>query len=191
MRKLITSLLIATSCFTTSLAFAGPKVEFKTNMGNFTVEVDTDKAPKTSANFLNYVKSGFYNGTIFHRVIDGFMIQGGGFTQDLNQKPTDAPVASEAHIGSRPLQHYSQGLILNFCLLSHLVPAYLYLVNKTLFSEFFSSFCALVKNLFKNVFNSFLLFGPRYYTFFKGLVSSIFFKVILICISNTIKHDVI
>jgi peptidyl-prolyl cis-trans isomerase A (cyclophilin A) len=105
MRKLITSLLIATSCFTTSLAFAGPKVEFKTNMGNFTVEVDIDKAPKTSANFLNYVKTGFYNGTIFHRVIDGFMIQGGGFTQDLNQKPTDAPVASEAQNGLKNLTY--------------------------------------------------------------------------------------
>ena len=74
-------------------------------MGNFTVEVDTDKAPKTSANFLNYVKTGFYNGTIFHRVIDGFMIQGGGFTQDLNQKPTDAPVASEAQNGLKNLTY--------------------------------------------------------------------------------------
>jgi len=63
-------------------------------MGNFVVELDDVKAPKTTANFLNYVKSGFYNGTIFHRVIDGFMIQGGGFTPDLVQKPTDAPVAS-------------------------------------------------------------------------------------------------
>ena len=78
---------------------AGPKVEFKTSMGNFVVELDDVKAPKTSANFLNYVKSGFYNGTIFHRVIDGFMIQGGGFSSDLMQKPTDAPVASEASNG--------------------------------------------------------------------------------------------
>ena len=68
-------------------------------MGNFVVELDEVKAPKTTANFLNYVKSGFYNGTIFHRVIDSFMIQGGGFTADLNQKPTDAPVASEAQNG--------------------------------------------------------------------------------------------
>nr|WP_251368867.1 peptidylprolyl isomerase [Polynucleobacter sp. MWH-Braz-FAM2G] len=78
---------------------AGPKVEFKTTMGNFVVELDDVKAPKTTANFLNYVKSGFYNGTIFHRVIDGFMIQGGGFTPDLNQKPTDPPVVSEAQNG--------------------------------------------------------------------------------------------
>ncbi len=99
MRKLIATLAIAASCLTTSLVFAGPKVEFKTTMGNFVVELDSEKAPKTSANFLNYVKSGFYNGTIFHRVIDGFMIQGGGFSADLNQKPTDAPVISEAQNG--------------------------------------------------------------------------------------------
>ena len=68
-------------------------------MGNFVVELDDVKAPKTTANFLNYVKSGFYNGTIFHRVIDGFMIQGGGFTPDLVQKPTDGPVVSEATNG--------------------------------------------------------------------------------------------
>ena len=101
MRKLLVALVVAFSCFfcLSSQAFAGPKVEFKTTMGNFVVELDDVKAPKTTANFLNYVKSGFYNGTIFHRVIDGFMIQGGGFTADLNQKPTDAPVASEAQNG--------------------------------------------------------------------------------------------
>jgi peptidyl-prolyl cis-trans isomerase A (cyclophilin A) len=68
-------------------------------MGNFVVELDDVKAPKTTANFLSYVKSGFYNGTIFHRVIDGFMIQGGGFTPDLVQKPTNPPVVSEAQNG--------------------------------------------------------------------------------------------
>ncbi len=99
MRKLFASLILVVSCFATNAALAGPKVEFKTTMGNFVVELDDVKAPKTTANFLNYVKSGFYNGTIFHRVIDGFMIQGGGFTPDLNQKPTDAPVVSEAQNG--------------------------------------------------------------------------------------------
>jgi peptidyl-prolyl cis-trans isomerase A (cyclophilin A) len=99
MRKLIVAFAIAVSCFASQAAFAGPKVEFKTTMGNFVVELDDIKAPKTTANFLNYVKSGFYNGTIFHRVIDGFMIQGGGFTADLNQKPTDASVVSEAQNG--------------------------------------------------------------------------------------------
>jgi len=99
MRKLFAALVVTLACFTSQAAFAGPKVEFKTTMGNFVVELDDVKAPKTTANFLNYVKSGFYNGTIFHRVIDGFMIQGGGFTADLNQKQTDAPVVSEAQNG--------------------------------------------------------------------------------------------
>ena len=99
MRKLFASLILIASCALSQAAIAGPKVEFKTTMGNFVVELDDVKAPKTTANFLNYVKSGFYNGTIFHRVIDGFMIQGGGFTQDLVQKPTNAPVVSEAQNG--------------------------------------------------------------------------------------------
>ena len=99
MRKLFATLVVAVSCFISQAALAGPKVEFKTTMGNFVVELDDVKAPKSTANFLNYVKSGFYNGTIFHRVIDGFMIQGGGFTADLNQKQTDAPVVSEAQNG--------------------------------------------------------------------------------------------
>ena len=99
MRKLFAGLILIASCALSQAAIAGPKVEFKTTMGNFVVELDDVKAPKTTANFLNYVKSGFYNGTIFHRVIDGFMIQGGGFTPDLVQKPTDAPVASEAQNG--------------------------------------------------------------------------------------------
>lgn len=99
MRKLFAGLVLIASCALSQAALAGPKVEFKTTMGNFVVELDDVKAPKTSANFLNYVKSGFYNGTIFHRVIDGFMIQGGGFTPDLVQKPTDAPVVSEAQNG--------------------------------------------------------------------------------------------
>jgi len=99
MRKLLASLILIASCFASQAAIAGPKVEFKTTMGNFVVELDEVKAPKTTANFLSYVKSGFYNGTIFHRVIDGFMIQGGGFTPDLTQKQTNSPVVSEAQNG--------------------------------------------------------------------------------------------
>ena len=99
MRKLFTGFIFTLACLASQMALAGPKVEFKTTMGNFVVELDADKAPKTTANFLNYVKSGFYNGTIFHRVIDGFMIQGGGFTPDLVQKPTNPPVVSEAQNG--------------------------------------------------------------------------------------------
>jgi len=78
---------------------ATPQVEFTTNLGNFTVELDPAKAPKTVANFLQYVADKHYDGTIFHRVIDGFMIQGGGFTADMQQKTTRAPVALEAQNG--------------------------------------------------------------------------------------------
>src|SRR6201990_1449230 len=73
-----------------------PHVLFETNKGNFTVEVYPDKAPKTVENFLQYVKSGFFDGTIFHRVIPDFMIQGGGFTADMTQKPTKPPIVNEA-----------------------------------------------------------------------------------------------
>ncbi|MFM2029462.1 MAG: hypothetical protein RL517_653 [Pseudomonadota bacterium] len=99
MRKTFAIFIFLSNLICSSLAIAGPKVEFKTNVGSFVVELDSVKAPKTTANFLNYVNSGFYNGTIFHRVIDGFMIQGGGFTADLVQKPTNSPVASEAQNG--------------------------------------------------------------------------------------------
>jgi Peptidyl-prolyl cis-trans isomerase (rotamase) - cyclophilin family len=68
-------------------------------MGAITVELYAGKAPKTVENFVRYVKSGFYNGMIFHRVIPGFMIQGGGFTPDFRQKPTQAPIVNEANNG--------------------------------------------------------------------------------------------
>ena len=70
-----------------------------TNMGDITIELFADKAPKTVANFLDYVNSGHYSNTIFHRVIDGFMIQGGGFEPGLIQKPTQEPVENEANNG--------------------------------------------------------------------------------------------
>jgi len=74
-----------------------PLVELKTSKGNIVVELYADKAPKTVANFLQYVKDGFYNGTIFHRVIDGFMIQGGGFDRDMREKSkTRGPIENEA-----------------------------------------------------------------------------------------------
>jgi peptidyl-prolyl cis-trans isomerase A (cyclophilin A) len=76
-----------------------PRVLFKTSLGSFTVEVYPDKAPKTVENFLQYVRDKHYDGTVFHRVIDGFMIQGGGFTPELQQKPTRAPVPLEASNG--------------------------------------------------------------------------------------------
>jgi peptidyl-prolyl cis-trans isomerase A (cyclophilin A) len=76
-----------------------PQVEFKTNLGTIVVELYPDKAPKSVASFLQYVKEGHYNGTIFHRVIPGFMVQGGGFTPDMAQKPTHAPVPIESNNG--------------------------------------------------------------------------------------------
>ena len=77
-----------------------PKVELHiAGEGVVTLELDQQKAPKTVANFLDYVKKGHYDGTIFHRVIDGFMIQGGGFAPGMTQKPTSAPVENEANNG--------------------------------------------------------------------------------------------
>ncbi|MGE0640758.1 MAG: peptidylprolyl isomerase [Thermoanaerobaculia bacterium] len=75
------------------------RVAFETSMGRFVVEVDSAKAPKSAANFVNYAKAGFYDNTIFHRVIPGFMVQGGGFTADMKQKATEAPIPNEADNG--------------------------------------------------------------------------------------------
>jgi len=74
-------------------------VELQTNLGNITIELDVEKAPLSAANFLNYVRKGHYDGTVFHRVIDGFMVQGGGFGAGMQQKPTDAPIRNEANNG--------------------------------------------------------------------------------------------
>jgi peptidyl-prolyl cis-trans isomerase B (cyclophilin B) len=74
-------------------------VQLTTNHGVIKLELDADKAPKTVENFLSYVKAGHYDGTIFHRVIDNFMIQGGGFEPGMKQKPTNAPVENEAKNG--------------------------------------------------------------------------------------------
>ena len=76
-----------------------PLVKLETSMGDITLELYPDKAPATVANFLEYVKAGFYDGTIFHRVINGFMIQGGGLDAQLNKKPTRAPIKNEANNG--------------------------------------------------------------------------------------------
>ena len=74
-------------------------VELHTNHGVIKLELDAAKAPKTVENFLSYVKKGHYDGTVFHRVINGFMIQGGGFEPGMKQKPTDAPIDNEANNG--------------------------------------------------------------------------------------------
>lgn len=74
-------------------------MKIKTNLGSFTLELDEEKAPISSKNFKDYVEKDFYNGTIFHRVIDKFMVQGGGFDLDMSQKETDSPIKNEASNG--------------------------------------------------------------------------------------------
>ncbi len=74
-------------------------ITLNTNKGTIKVELDTDKAPATCENFLSYLDSGHYNGTVFHRVIPSFMVQGGGFSEDMQQKPTNKPVDNEADNG--------------------------------------------------------------------------------------------
>lgn len=76
-----------------------PIIVMETSAGNIKIELYPEKAPETVKNFLSYVDKGHYNGTIFHRVIDGFMIQGGGFTKDMTQKPTEKPIKNEAENG--------------------------------------------------------------------------------------------
>jgi peptidyl-prolyl cis-trans isomerase B (cyclophilin B) len=75
------------------------KVQLATTLGPITIELDPEKAPKTVENFVSYVESGHYDGTIFHRVIEDFMIQGGGMDSEMNSKPTNAPVKNEANNG--------------------------------------------------------------------------------------------
>lgn len=86
-------------CFSFSVQAANPVVEMKTNFGSITLELYADKAPKTVANFLSYVKSGHYSGLVFHRVIDNFMIQGGGYDTQLREKETAGPIQNEANNG--------------------------------------------------------------------------------------------
>ena len=93
------TLILAAGLVISAAALASPSVEMQTSLGTMVIELDSDKAPKTVQNFLQYVKDGFYTGTIFHRVIDGFMIQGGGFTKDMQQKPTNKPIENEAKNG--------------------------------------------------------------------------------------------
>ncbi len=83
---------------------ANPKVRLKTSLGDITIELDEKRAPVTVDNFLQYALEGFYDGTIFHRVIPGFMIQGGGFTADMAEKPTRTPIRNEAANGLRNLR---------------------------------------------------------------------------------------
>lgn len=90
---------IAFIMLSTSALAGNPQVVIETNRGNIVVELYPEKAPKTVANFIEYANSGFYGGTIFHRVINRFMIQGGGFTPAMMEKDTRAPIANEAANG--------------------------------------------------------------------------------------------
>ena len=99
LKKLLLSCALV-SLFSSSInAFAQPTVEIKTNKGVIVVELNQEKAPNTAANFVKYANDGFYTGTIFHRVISGFMIQGGGMDKNLNEKTTRAPIKNEADNG--------------------------------------------------------------------------------------------
>lgn len=98
--RLLTALLVCSSLSAEEIAqTSNPIATLHTTMGEIQLELFADKAPISTENFINYSKSGFYNGTIFHRVISNFMIQGGGFTADMKQRPTAAPIANEADNG--------------------------------------------------------------------------------------------
>lgn len=100
---LLKSLTRISLCFSltvaASFAQANDQVLLKTSMGNIVIALDNDKAPVSVQNFLQYVNSGFYNGTTFHRVMNGFMIQGGGYTADFSAKDTKAPIINESKNG--------------------------------------------------------------------------------------------
>jgi cyclophilin family peptidyl-prolyl cis-trans isomerase len=91
--------LLTTALFVATSAMAAPSIEMQTSMGSIVIELDSEKAPVTVKNFLQYAKDGFYNGTIFHRVIEGFMIQGGGFAKDMSEKPTSGQIVNESKNG--------------------------------------------------------------------------------------------
>ncbi len=107
MKGLRTIVLAMTCMLLSGIALAAeggnPVVLMSTSMGDVKIELDQAKAPKTVANFLAYVKDKFFDGTVFHRVIPGFMIQGGGFDKDMNQKKTKAPIENEASNGLKNL----------------------------------------------------------------------------------------
>jgi peptidyl-prolyl cis-trans isomerase A (cyclophilin A) len=96
---LFIAIITSSSLLSSTALAANPILTFETNRGNFIVELYPEKAPKTVANFIRYVNAGFYKDTIFHRVISGFMIQGGGFTSAMVEKETQAPVENEANNG--------------------------------------------------------------------------------------------
>jgi peptidyl-prolyl cis-trans isomerase A (cyclophilin A) len=105
--SIITTFALAAACAWTQSARAAdgdPVVILKTSMGEIDIQLDPKNAPISTANFLAYVKDGFYDGTIFHRIIPGFVVQGGGFTPDMNQKETKPPIQNEASNGLHNLR---------------------------------------------------------------------------------------
>jgi cyclophilin family peptidyl-prolyl cis-trans isomerase len=104
MKTLFAATLAALS-LSASLAAAQTQVKLDTSMGAIVLKLEDARAPQTVRNFVEYVRSGHYDGTVFHRVIDGFMIQGGGFTPDMQQKPTRAPIRNEADNGLKNLNY--------------------------------------------------------------------------------------
>jgi len=84
---------------------AAPAVNLQTNMGSIVIELDQEKAPISVRNFINYVNAGYYNGTIFHRIIDNFVIQGGGYNENLQPKPTNPPIQNEAGNGLKNIRY--------------------------------------------------------------------------------------
>lgn len=96
---LLLGICLTYACSVTADAGENPVVVFETSKGKIVVRLYADKAPLSAKNMLDYVNEGFYNGTIFHRVISGFVLQGGGFTADMKQKPTHAPIKNEAGNG--------------------------------------------------------------------------------------------
>ena len=99
LRIVVAIITVASFAWAQPVQAADPVVVFKTSLGDIEIQLDPKKAPITTANFLAYVDKKFYDGTIFHRVIPGFVDQGGGFTADMQQKPTDAPIKNEATNG--------------------------------------------------------------------------------------------
>jgi cyclophilin family peptidyl-prolyl cis-trans isomerase len=98
------SLFAAILLIMATAATAAPSVEMQTSLGRMVIELDAGKAPVTVANFLKYVKEGHYDGTIFHRVIDGFMIQGGGYMPSMEEKKTGQPIRNESQNGLKNLR---------------------------------------------------------------------------------------
>ena len=106
MKKALMALVMILALCVAATAAELPRVKVETTAGNFVVELDARNAPKTVRNFVVYVKSGFYDGTIFHRVIPSFVIQGGGFDENMIQKPTRTPIQNEADNGLKN-KHYT------------------------------------------------------------------------------------